>query len=237
MRPRPIQDIQVYPRPRGGTQPRHLRHRVVCGLSPPTRGNPRAGVRPRARRQAPPCPGSIPAHAGEPRRPRAPPSARRVYPRPRGGTSPPRQTAARAEGLSPPTRGNPQNIRRDSDSRGSIPAHAGEPTPAASKIQPSSVYPRPRGGTVRTSSIASSVCGLSPPTRGNRSRAPTSPPDEGSIPAHAGEPSPRRHRERRADRSIPAHAGEPFQHVRFHAVHKVYPRPRGGTGNDSGRRR
>ena len=112
---------RVYPRPRGGT---HLTLAFPSrrrGLSPPTRGNLRRCVLARGAIR------SIPAHAGEPKsgRPAATPS--RVYPRPRGGTSTPHRFGVKHGGLSPPTRGNRQDVRATRLSGGSIPAHAGEP--------------------------------------------------------------------------------------------------------------
>ena len=52
---------RVYPRPRGGTPLPSVRHVICAGLSPPTRGNRPRNVFIRC------VPGSIPAHAGEPR--------------------------------------------------------------------------------------------------------------------------------------------------------------------------
>ena len=52
--------------------------------------------------------GAIPAHAGEPAASDYPLTIGMVYPRPRGGTVLQRLIDARAEGLSPPTRGNPE---------------------------------------------------------------------------------------------------------------------------------
>ena len=73
--------LKVYPRPRGGTGYQFLRALFDRGLSPPTRGNP--GVRTFGASSV----RSIPAHAGEPPSPRRPRPTRRVYPRPRGGTT------------------------------------------------------------------------------------------------------------------------------------------------------
>ena len=90
----------VYPRPRGGTRTSASEAGGESGLSPPTRGNPDAGAA-RMRRV-----GSIPAHAGEPIRDRAARRSTAVYPRPRGGTRSPWQSATARDGLSPPTWGN-----------------------------------------------------------------------------------------------------------------------------------
>ena len=90
----------VYPRPRGGTVATSLACVSSHGLSPPTRGNRFARTH-RARH-----PRSIPAHAGEPRRPDRRRSRGGVYPRPRGGTTDAGNRLAAVGGLSPPTRGN-----------------------------------------------------------------------------------------------------------------------------------
>ena len=71
--------------------------------------------------------GSIPAHAGEPWDTGGWSRDAGVYPRPRGGTDGATMTAVAAEGLSPPTRGNPDDERSTLADARSIPAHAGEP--------------------------------------------------------------------------------------------------------------
>ena len=153
---------KVYPRPRGGTRDAPRRCAFAPGLSPPTRGNlgglARIALKPR----------SIPAHAGEPNVGLAPSRLAEVYPRPRGGTGPPALAMLRWAGLSPPTRGNPAHWRSRNAHTGSIPAHAGEPTPTAAASALSAVYPRPRGGTLKALVEKPPPLGLSPPTRGNR---------------------------------------------------------------------
>ena len=193
---------EVYPRPRGGTRGVHLEAYPGHGLSPPTRGNRSCGRgrRPRDR--------SIPAHAGEPPLGARDAGKRRVYPRPRGGTTDMMMVFILYSGLSPPTRGNPTQIRSNRKPPGSIPAHAGEPQSPTVQPLMSSVYPRPRGGTMRPARSKRPRPGLSPPTRGNPSPSLVVGARQGSIPAHAGEPTePRRARRPQA----------------------VYPRPRGGT--------
>ena len=93
----------------------------INGLSPPTRGNhvPRLTGLDRRR--------SIPAHAGEPIISHWAQVELRVYPRPRGGTPNEFLDAFKAEGLSPPTRGNPERQQLVQQLQRSIPAHAGEP--------------------------------------------------------------------------------------------------------------
>ena len=192
----------VYPRPRGGTIYWTHGQACNCGLSPPTRGNPFAyrnglGFR-----------GSIPAHAGEPFWRLSPSDQNGVYPRPRGGTGRPASGGQGIAGLSPPTRGNLTRLEPRQISRGSIPAHAGEPVNGGGCAYRSTVYPRPRGGTSITLSVLGRPRGLSPPTRGNRAAF---------IAIIA------------IGRSIPAHAGEPKSSPAKTAWDEVYPRPRGGT--------
>ena len=172
------------------------------GLSPPTRGNlVDAALQLVAAR-------SIPAHAGEPSCRRRSSSFPPVYPRPRGGTYTTLPANAMVEGLSPPTRGNLGGNRNAGRRVGSIPAHAGEPAAGCTRTAFGKVYPRPRGGTSERQSVMLPTAGLSPPTRGNPAREANSAERERSIPAHAGEPTPRSTASAKAS---------------------VYPRPRGGT--------
>ena len=131
----------VYPRPRGGTNRVYALIWLKDGLSPPTRGNRTVGVKRRELRR------SIPAHAGEPSSPSQRDYSGKVYPRPRGGTALANANELAAEGLSPPTRGNPSPWWMKFSARRSIPAHAGEPRSAAFAPSKRWVYPRPRGGT------------------------------------------------------------------------------------------
>ena len=131
-----------------------------------------------------------------------------VYPRPRGGTPSPSGSPAHIKGLSPPTRGNQHSEHGEGARQGSIPAHAGEPASRPAASPETTVYPRPRGGTARSSPVSENTVGLSPPTRGNPYLDP---------------------REIQDTRSIPAHAGEPCALPPVFCTPKVYPRPRGGT--------
>ena len=174
---------RVYPRPRGGTAGKYPAPPNLGGLSPPTRGNQgRAGRRSvRA--------GSIPAHAGEPAFAIVSAVKFTVYPRPRGGTEGGETRGGRTRGLSPPTRGNRIARKPAPASRGSIPAHAGEPPRYRRTAGGAEVYPRPRGGTSPPLPQRFSFPGLSPPTRGNPPKSRSRIVRSRSIPAHAGEPS------------------------------------------------
>ena len=192
----------VYPRPRGGTAPVGLYRVTLPGLSPPTRGNLRRGVREMVR------PWSIPAHAGEPSEGSGARSDTEVYPRPRGGTLSAQRGKRIPKGLSPPTRGNRRTRRIRRCRQRSIPAHAGEPPTRGGRLRCAGVYPRPRGGTGRGRLTRTCAHGLSPPTRGNLRLA-------GELHVRSG--------------SIPAHAGEPVFRSGITPPFTVYPRPRGGT--------
>ena len=199
--------MEVYPRPRGGTEDDDALGVVSAGLSPPTRGNLEH------RRGELEIDRSIPAHAGEPQPLRLWARPAKVYPRPRGGTASVIIHYYVKTGLSPPTRGNRLDGVLNLTQIGSIPAHAGEPLSARSLASPPTVYPRPRGGTRSGHSAGSGRKGLSPPTRGNRRRA---------------------DRRERQVRSIPAHAGEPPAISAPKPKMGVYPRPRGGTSSPIG---
>ena len=131
---------------------------------------------------------SIPAHAGEPYAARNHQHPAEVYPRPRGGTLQVGQVIFAFAGLSPPTRGNLTRFPTPLLGSGSIPAHAGEPRAYVVIPVTLTVYPRPRGGTPRAMRDSNSARGLSPPTRGNLVGGAAAVHEDGSIPAHAGEP-------------------------------------------------
>ncbi len=195
---------RVYPRARGGTRVRYEGEPQILGLSPRTRGNHTYAC------GAPRDAGSIPAHAGEPFHCSESTLLFRVYPRARGGTVLADGKDLQYLGLSPRTRGNLGQGARRVQLGGSIPVHAGEPAIAHPAIRCPRVYPRARGGTIRTAPVSTLVLGLSPRTRGNHVPAKTAADVFGSIPAHAGEPP-----------------GTPCTGARS----RVYPRARGGTGS------
>ena len=92
------------------------------------------------------------------------------------------------EGLSPRVRGNPEHSQELLDGLGTIPACAGEPCKRQSRPSLSGDYPRVCGGTALPARPRSTICGLSPRVRGNRTSASVDPPSDGTIPACAGEP-------------------------------------------------
>ncbi len=175
---------RVYPRTCGGTFIVRFPFYRFWGLSPHMRGNlpiVMFSVIPR---------GSIPAHAGEPDRRHSHSALERVYPRTCGGTHGWPAFWVALNGLSPHMRGNPILPPAHPRDGGSIPAHAGEPNSGSGPIAGRRVYPRTCGGTSLATSSRSSVGGLSPHMRGNRTIRSPLHSVSGSIPAHAGEPRP-----------------------------------------------
>ena len=101
---------------------------------------------------------------------------------------------------------------------GSIPAHAGQPKDATPGGHPTGVHPRSRGAAsvnrlrkrkgpgpsplTRGSHVPAVACGAgqgpSPLTRGSHRRNRPAQGNRGSLPAHAGQPEPVRHRTRMA---------------------------------------
>ena len=96
------------------------------------------------------------------------------------------------------------------------------------------VYPRRCGGTRLKDCSTRARRGLSPQVRGNPEHMPPYTPAMRSIPAGAGEPQPRRVRDRDVG-SIPAGAGEPEWSCITTAGSRVYPRRCGGTDLDTAR--
>ena len=198
--------IQVYPRTRGETAAGYPVQMYLEGLSPHTRGNRNSGEKSRFEV------GSIPAHAGKPYRGPTYWSRCRVYPRTRGETAAGYPVQIYLEGLSPHTRGNrkrtahsggelwsipahagkPHRLMHLVGRGGSIPAHAGKPALNGGIRSLIAVYPRTRGETCFSSCTRETIWGLSPHTRGNLPRMPSARRSPGSIPAHAGKPTPNR---------------------------------------------
>ena len=233
---------RVYPRVCGGTGRRVGPLALGEGLSPRVRGN-----HPRLAAAARPD-GSIPACAGEPFVVDGQNRSVRVYPRVCGGTWHANPDPRYRPGLSPRVRGNRPRRRNGRAEAGSIPACAGEPSPAACACPSPGVYPRVCGGTQNKTCASFWISGLSPRVRGTAAAAPQagmqtglSPrvrgnhwcerkPGEGwgSIPACAGNPLIIRD-DSDTIGSIPACAGEPWRRSSARSWRRVYPRVCGGT--------
>ena len=192
----------VYPRVCGGTRCGGAVYAPGSGLSPRVRGNRitvnevRLGT------------GSIPACAGEPESGLQRRLQARVYPRVCGGTNHPGAGWPDIQGLSPRVRGNRTAGSASADGPRSIPACAGEPSYMAQYDIQDRVYPRVCGGTYDGNITNCKELGLSPRVRGNLKQTLSTPAD---------------------DRSIPACAGEPRGNGRYRAPVMVYPRVCGGT--------
>ena len=174
--------LKVYPRARGATMHSDMDVIRATGLSPRTRGNPHHFS------PFPSVSGSIPAHAGQPPCKEEEMSSLGVYPRARGATCHASAHMVHARGLSPRTRGNQACVDGIFRDVGSIPAHAGQPSPTSQSDRSSKVYPRARGATVVLMLLTTVPLGLSPRTRGNRLSQRIVRGGRGSIPAHAGQP-------------------------------------------------
>ena len=172
----------VYPRVCGGTRLALLRGQRVRGLSPRVRGNLDARICDVRRL------GSIPACAGEPPDDARQKPRRRVYPRVCGGTAAVEADREFSLGLSPRVRGNRRHPHPPRPDVGSIPACAGEPIKLFPVGRVERVYPRVCGGTLAASDSDRQIGGLSPRVRGNRRALGIIIPNDGSIPACAGEP-------------------------------------------------
>ena len=153
--------------------------------------------------------GSIPACAGEPSCSPFGFSSTTVYPRVCGGTCYVAAQLVPGAGLSPRVRGNHPVADRHHYPDRSIPACAGEPRKMKTPAKAAKVYPRVCGGTPRCGGRAPRMPGLSPRVRGNHAFVQVDIPQQGSIPACAGEP---------IFLQIPQGDG------------RVYPRVCGGTG-------
>ena len=175
--------FRVYPRACGGTTRSTTFIQKSRGLSPRVRGNHDERQGRNLGR------GSIPARAGEPQQRAYADPVVRVYPRACGGTEPRQQMVPGRQGLSPRVRGNQAISARSSDTSGSIPARAGEPSTCAWRCRRCTVYPRACGGTDDDDDAEVHVQGLSPRVRGNQARRAPGDGRPGSIPARAGEPT------------------------------------------------
>ena len=133
---------RVYPRVCGGTPLVAYPYSPTKGLSPRVRGNLSCFFSPFS------VYGSIPACAGEPLLGSCTTTSCTVYPRVCGGTFHMVNSLPDVDGLSPRVRGNLRLQLQGRNSRGSIPACAGEPARRADAVGPGRVYPRVCGGTI-----------------------------------------------------------------------------------------
>ena len=174
-------------------------HPRVCGESEPGSEvrQPEQGPSPRVRGiHAPGAPaylplGSIPACAGNPAHPQLQSEAKRVHPRVCGESHPMHREPSPGEGPSPRVRGIPGCDGERGRGVGSIPACAGNPAPTPRTLRSPGVHPRVCGESSRPSPGRPSRRGPSPRVRGIHVRRERDQVASGSIPACAGNPSPR----------------------------------------------
>ena len=153
---------------------------------------------------------SIPACAGEPRRPVRCRSRYRVHPRVCGGARMPERDDGGPAGPSPRVRGSRHVDEALSRAVGSIPACAGEPCSTSASSRRTKVHPRVCGGAISIPPSVRIISGPSPRVRGS--------------------PEPRRS-SGGARRSIPACAGEPARTMIPAFSTGVHPRVCGGAGS------
>ncbi len=120
---------------------------------------------------------------------RSAPRRARVHPRSRGAALVTRYTEACDDGPSPLTRGSPPRLAAHHAGRGSIPAHAGQPGTSAAAFLARRVHPRSRGAAIEQVLRRPRRWGPSPLTRGSPVSLAGRGGDQGSIPAHAGQPA------------------------------------------------
>ena len=147
-----------------------------------------------------------------------------------GGTRPRQRIRFALDGLSPRVRGNPGQAYRVQATAGSIPACAGEPSPAGRCPPAMRVYPRVCGGTpLRPAAVHPPAPEVYPRVCGGTcGRVMVAPDTDGLSPRVRGNPVPPNAPPKK-ERSIPACAGEPQTGYDMGAADPVYPRVCGGT--------
>ena len=130
--------------------------------------------------------GLIPAHAGKTARTHTSPAPKRAHPRSRGENNFEINPGWQALGSSPLTRGKPNDTSTVAHNTRLIPAHAGKTHALVVSHRSPGAHPRSRGENHRMKSVAASLMGSSPLTRGKLLRRDNRRHVRGLIPAHAG---------------------------------------------------
>ena len=133
--------------------------------------------------------GTIPAWAGETRRPGWPARVGRDHPRVGGGDSHSISLGFAVSGPSPRGRGRREAIGQAAPACGTIPAWAGETCCGRANRSRLRDHPRVGGGDTISSSISTGSKGPSPRGRGRQAHRRRCGPRYGTIPAWAGETS------------------------------------------------
>ena len=190
----------AHPRSRGENFARTRRAQAFFGSSPLTRGKRDVGG------VSAGGGGLIPAHAGKTARAASIADTSRAHPRSRGENTVYSTPPVAIHGSSPLTRGKRHHgVDRGLDER-LIPAHAGKTACTFLPMCECGAHPRSRGENHRMKSVAASLMGSSPLTRGK----------------HGG------HRKRRQRcRLIPAHAGKTSRRLSLTRRLSAHPRSRG----------
>ena len=170
------------------------------GSSPLTRGKLASATDKVAKR------GLTPAHAGKTTRNQYRGYHTRAHPRSRGENQLRYGHHGWHGGSSPLTRGKPAEMLRLSPAAGLIPAHAGKTRAAPRRGRAIGAHPRSRGENSRAASSPTTFPGSSPLTRGKRAS---------------------RGRERQGVRLIPAHAGKTSTRASPPTTSRAHPRSRG----------
>ena len=153
---------------------------VIGGSSPLTRGKLPAGQVTEV------GDGLIPAHAGKTRATGARQTSATAHPRSRGENDWTDPKALLMPGSSPLTRGKLVGRVDGHTDHGLIPAHAGKTDSGSSDAMMPGAHPRSRGENHRMKSVAASLMGSSPLTRGKPLTSSVLGSWSGLIPAHAG---------------------------------------------------
>ncbi len=190
------------PRMRGSPRA-SAREKVIRGSIPAHAGQPAAArVRPRAARVDPRACGAArgsrsklartlgrsPRMRGSPTPKLLASRIRRVDPRACGAALRQMEVSRWRSGRSPRMRGSRSRTSRSSLSIGSIPAHAGQPSPPVRCACVTRVDPRACGAAGRGLRLQRGGGGRSPRMRGSLRLRTRSAQPRGSIPAHAGQP-------------------------------------------------
>ena len=157
--------------------------------------------------------GLIPAHAGKTARTHTSPAPKRAHPRSRGENNFEINPGWQALGSSPLTRGKPNDTSTVAHNTRLIPAHAGKTHALVVSHRSPGAHPRSRGENHRMKSVAASLMGSSPLTRGKLLR---------------------RDNRRHVRGLIPAHAGKTIRRTRSRTKVGAHPRSRGENGHGRG---
>ena len=152
------------------------------------------------------CSGPIPACAGQPLPGQYQQRSQGAYPRVCGATQPTLEVRPGYQGLSPRVRGNLGAVGTQLRHAGPIPACAGQPAKAATRLQLYRAYPRVCGATCVAAACTWLQRGLSPRVRGNLRQGNGWWHIQGPIPACAGQPQPSA-RHKKSPRAYPRVCG------------------------------